>query len=218
MHVKKNLLLVMVAVSTGLHSTCYALEDPFTLFALAASKALTVFQQPFIEVTSTEAVYLREANALPLPDTQCMFTEVSGEQMCVGNSFPTRLRLQPDENLKLGLHPLSVAEFNYNSSDPVLISDPLFLKQDICPEPDPKTKAIATEILQGAERQREIIRGSKRRVLMSPLRSPNVNLDEPEEENSKEDTDIECGRWSQKQTWPRPRTTDRRFSMMTPPC
>ena len=179
----------------GFHSICYPLEDPFTLFALAASKVLIIFQQPFIEVTSTEAVYLREANVLPLPDTQCMHTEISGEQLCVGNRFPTRLRLQPDENLKLGLHPLSIAELNYNTSynlyAPIFISDPLFLRQDIFPEPDPEAKAITTEVLQGAERQREIIKGSKQRVLMWPLRSPNVNLDEPEEENGEEETDIE---------------------------
>ena len=200
----------MIAASMGLHSTCYSLEDPLTLFALAASKAFLVFQQPFIEVTSTEAVYLREANVLPLPDTQCMFTEISGEQMCVGNGFPTRLRLQPGENLKLGLQPLSIAEFNYNTSystfystfyntfyntsAPAFISDPVFLGQDILPEPDPEAKAIATEILQGAERQREIIKKSRQRIQISPLRHPNVNLDEPEEENGEEDTDIEW--WS----------------------
>ena len=182
----------------GLHSTCYSLEAPLTLFALAASKVLLVFQQPFIEVTSTEVVYLREANVMSFPDTQCMFTDISGEQMCVGNGFPTRLRLQPDKNLKLGLQPLSIAELNYNTSynasAPVLISDPLFLKQDIFPEPDPETKAIATEVLQGAERQREISRESKQRVQMSPLRSPNVNCDESEEENGEEDTDIKW--WS----------------------
>ena len=188
MHVKKNLLPTVVVASIGLHSTCYALEDPFTLFALAASKVLLVFQQPFIEVTSTEAVYLREANVLPLPDTQCMFTDISGEQMCVGNGFPTWLRLQPDENLKLGLHPLGIAEFKYNASAP------LFLRQDIFPELNPEAKAIATEVLQGAERQREIIKRSRQRVLMSPFHNPQVNLDEPEEENSEEDTDIEW--WS----------------------
>ena len=199
MYVQKKRLLIVTAVSMGLQSTCYALEDSFTLFALAASKALMVFQPPFIEITSTEAVYLREANALPLPGTQCMFTEISGEQMCVGNGFPTRLRLQPDENLKLGLHPLSIAEFNYNtpyntpydSSAPIFISDPLFLRQDIFPEPDPVAKAVTTEILQGAERQRELIKESRQRIRMWPLRSPNVNLDEPEEENGEEDTDIE---------------------------
>ena len=195
MQVHKNLLPIVVAASMGLHSTCYALEDPFTLFALAASKALTVFQQPFIEVTSTEAVYLREANALPLPDTQCMFTEISGEQMCVGNGFPTRLRLQPDENLKLGLHPLSTAEFNYNTSykisAPIFISDPLFLRQDIFPELNPEAKAIATEVLQGAEQQRELIKKSRQRIRMWPLRNPNANLDEPEEENGEEETDME---------------------------
>ena len=154
MHVQKKTLLLVVVVSIGFHSTCYPLEDSFTLFALAASKALMAFKQPFIEVMSTEVVYLREASVLPLPDTQCMFTEISGEQMCVGNSFPTRLRLQPDENLKLGLQPLSIAEFNYNTphnaSAPVLISDPLFLRQDIFPELNPEAKAIATEILQGS--------------------------------------------------------------------
>ena len=153
-----------------------------------------VFQQPFIEVMSTEAIYLKEANVLPCPGTQCMFTEISGEQMCVGNGFPTRLRLQPDENLKLGLQPLSIAEFNYNTSDPAFISDPLFLRQGIFPEPDPEAKAIATEVLQGAGRQREIIKRSRQRIRMSPLRGFNVNLDEPEEENSEEETDIEW--WS----------------------
>ena len=177
----------------SLHSICHPLENPFTLFALAASKALIVFQ-PFIELTSTEAVYLREANVLPFPGTQCMFTEISGEQMCVGNNLPTRLRLQSDENLKLGLQPLSIAEFNYNTSDPEFISDPLFLRQGIFPEPDPEAKAIATEVLQGAERQREIIKKSRQRIRMSPLRGFNVNLDEPEEENSEEETDIEW--WS----------------------
>ena len=198
MQAQKKLLLVVIAASMGLHSTCYPLEDTFTLFALAASKALMAFQQPFIDVTSTEAVYLREANVLPLPDTQCMFTEISEELMCVGNGFPTRLRLQPDENLQLGLRPLSIAEFNYNTSHnasaPVLISDPLFLKQDIFPEPDPETKAIATEILQGAEQQREIIKKSRQRIRMWPLRSSNAHLDEPEEEGGEEDTDIEW--WS----------------------
>ena len=100
----------------GLHSTCYPLEDHAILFALAACEVLVAFQQLFIEVTSTEAVYLRKANVLPLPDTQCMFTEISGEQMYVGHGFPTRLRLQPDENLRLGLHPLSIAKLNYNHS------------------------------------------------------------------------------------------------------
>ena len=198
---KKNLLMVITA-SMGLHSTCYALEDPFILFALAASKALMAFQQPFIEVTSTEAVYLKEASVLPGPDTQCMFTEISGEQLCVGNGFPTWLRLHPDENVKIGLHSPSIAEFNYktsyntsyNASAPVLISDPLFLGQDIFPKPDPVAEAIATEIQQGVERQREMIKRSRQRVLMSSLRSPNVNLDEPEEENGEEDTDIKW--WS----------------------
>ena len=202
MHIQKKTLLIVVAASTGLHSTCYPLEDLFTLFALATSKALMVFQQPFIEVTSTDAIYLREANVISLPDTQCIFTEIPGEQMCVGNGFPTRLRLQPDENMKLGLHPLSIAEFNYNTayntaydtSVPIFISDPLFLRQDIFSESDPETKAIATEILQGAERQREIIKRSRQRIRMWSLRSPNVNLDEREEEDSEEDTDIEW--WS----------------------
>ena len=185
----------MVAVSIALHSTCHSLEAPFTLLALAASKALIIFQQPFIEVTSTEAVYLREANILPLPDTQCMFTGISGEQMCVGNGFPTQIRLQPDENVKLGFQPLSIAEFNYdifyNASAPIFISDPLFLKQDIFPELNPEAKAIVTEVLQGAERQREIIKKSRQRIRMWPLRNPNASLDEPEEENGEEETDIE---------------------------
>ena len=80
--------------------------------------------------------------------------------------------------------------WSYSISAPIFISDPLFLRQDIFPEPDPEAKAIAIEILQGAERQHEIIRKGGQRVLMWPLRSPNVNLDEPEEESGEEDTDI----------------------------
>ena len=198
MRVRKKNLLAVLAVSIGLHSTSYALEDHDLLFVLAASQALMAFQQPFIEVTSTEAIYLREAKVLPLPDTQCMSTEIPGEQVCVGNSFPTRLRLQPDKNLKLGLHPLCITELNYpppnNTSNPAFISDPLFLRQNIFPELNPEAKAIATEVLQGAEQQREIIKSIRQRVQIWPLRNPNVNLDEPEEENDEEDTDIKW--WS----------------------
>ena len=124
-------------------------------------------RQPPVEVISTKAVYLEAGNALTLPGTQCLYTGIEREQMCFGNSRPTRIRLQSEKKLKLGLSSQSISQLRYNA--PFLPPTPEPLPgQVIFPEFDPGARSIITALQQGAERQREITETARpnRRLLL----------------------------------------------------
>ena len=164
-------------------------------FALAVGKALIITPKPFIEVSSTKEVYVREVVALPLSDTQCLYTQTQEEQVCFGNNQPTRIRLLPDDQLKIGLHSLGISQVE-NILHPMPVADPLFPVRDglslslSLPELDSMAKAIATEIQQGDDRQREIIEKTKqsRSLVLSRFRN-GKSFEEPEEESIEEDSD-----------------------------
>ena len=173
----KKIILSGVAVFGALCSTCYALEEsPVLLFAMAVGKTLMTAQQPYAEVASTEAIYLREGNAHPLHDTQCTYSGIEGEQRCFGNSLPTRIRFQPNKSLKLGLAPQSISQVKNNTSFSPPTPDYL-PDQIIFPEFDSVARAIATEIQQGAERQYEITQSAKQTRRLWLVRSSEARID-----------------------------------------
>ena len=163
-------------------------------FALAVGKALIITPKPFIEVSSTKEVYVRKVVALPLSDTQCLHTQIQEEQVCFGNNQPTRIRLLPDDQLKIGLHSLGISQVE-NILHPMPVADPLFPVRDglslSLPVLDSMAKAIATEIQQGYDRQREIIEKAKqsRNLMLSRFRY-DKGFEEPEEESIEEDSDV----------------------------
>ena len=183
---KKQLILIVIAAFSALCSTCYALEDSFALmFVLTAGKSL-IARQSFIEVTSTEVIYIQEANVLPLSDTQCLYTETPAEQVCFGNNRPTRIRLLPNAPLTIGFHPLGLSLVEY-ALLPTPVTALLFPGQDALPEFYPAIKAIAAELQQSARRQREITEAAKQWHLAISLISDNKSLDW-----LKEDIDEDC--------------------------
>ena len=134
------------------------------MFAVTAARSF-IATQPSIEVTSTEPVLLRGASALPLSDTQCMYTpppeQTPEEQVCFGNNLPTRIELSPAAPLNIGFLPRATSQIEYRLL-PVLVTDPVFSGTGVLPELNPAF-AIATEIQQSAERQREIIEAARQR-------------------------------------------------------
>ena len=151
---------IAVAVLSSLSSTSFALEKSLALmFAVTAARSLIA--PPSIEVTSTESVLLRGANALPLSDTQCMFTETPEEQVCFGNSLPTRIRLLPAAPLNIGFLPEAISQFEYRPL-PAPVTDSVFSGIGALSESDPAF-VIATEIQQSAEWQRKIIEAARQR-------------------------------------------------------
>ena len=164
-------------------------------FALAVGKAFIITPKPFIEVSSTKEVYVRKVVALPLSDTQCLHTQIQEEQVCFGNNQPTRIKLLPDDQLKIGLHSLGISQVE-NILHPMPVADPLFPVRDglsvslSLPELDSMAKAIAKEIQQGDDRQREIIEKAKqsRSLVLSRFRN-GKSFEEPEEESIEEDSD-----------------------------
>ena len=192
-------LILTVAIAFSVHSSNgHALEKSMALpFALAVGKALITTPKPFIEVSSTKEVYVRKVVALPLSDTQCLHTQIQEEQVCFGNNQPTRIRLLPDDQLKIGLHSLGISQVE-NILHPMPVADPLFPVRDglslslslSLPVLDSMAKAIATEIQQGDDRQREIIEKAKqsRNLMLSRFRY-DKSFEEPEEESIEEDSD-----------------------------
>ena len=122
---------------------------------------LLITTHPSIEVTSTESVLLRGGNALPLSDTQCMYTAPPEAQICFGNNLPTRIRLLSAAPLNIGFLPKATSQVEYRLL-PAPITIPVFPGTGALPEPDPAF-VIATEIQQSAERQREIIEAARQR-------------------------------------------------------
>ena len=165
MQTVKKFGLIWFAVTSTLSATCYALEESFASL-LAVGKTFITALPPSIEVTSTQAIYLRESIALPFPDTQCMYTGIEKEQMCFGDNRLTRIRFPPQKNLKLGLSPQSISQLKYNVS-----FSPRIPEQIIFPEFGSESEDIIAEIQLGAERQREITEQAKLnrlRLLLSP--------------------------------------------------
>ena len=136
---------------------------------------MTTRQLP-VEVTSSKAVYLEGGHILPLPGTQCMYTGIERAQMCFGNNRPTRIRLQPDKSLKLGLSPQSISQLKYNTSFPPPIPEH-FPGQAIFPGFGPGTRSILTTIQQEAERQREITETARQNRQLWLLRSFGKHVD-----------------------------------------
>ncbi|WP_252178796.1 hypothetical protein [Endozoicomonas sp. 4G] len=93
------------------------------------------------------------------------------EQVCFGNSQLPRISFPTDDNLKIGLHSLGI--------ETILL--PLFPVRDAL---DSVVKAIAAEIQQKDEQQREIIATAR---MLSRFRSDN-RPEEPEEEGIEEET------------------------------
>ena len=161
----KKLILIVVATLSSLCSTSYALEESLALmFAVTAARSF-IATQPSIEVTSTEPVLLRGASALPLSDTQCMYTpppeQTPEEQVCFGNNLPTRIELSPAAPLNIGFLPRATSQIEYRLL-PALVTDPFFSGTGVLPELNPAF-SIATEIQQSAERQRDIIEATRQR-------------------------------------------------------
>ena len=120
----------------------------------------------------TAEVYA-EAEAFPLPDTQCLYT-APDEQVCFGHNRPTRLRLLPGKPLVLGFHPQGWSQLSY------LVPGP-----DAPPVPDAGAQAIATAIQQGAARQHDIIAQAEQRRLMLSFLHDDQRLEEGEERTPK---------------------------------
>ena len=186
-------LILTVAIAFSVHSSNgHALDKSMALpFALAVGKALITTPKSFIEISSTKEVYVRKVVALPLSDTQCLHTQTQEEQVCFGNNQPTLIRLLPDDQLKIGLHSLGISQVE-NILHPMPVADPLFPVQDglSLSELYSMAKAIAMEIQQGDDRQREIIEKAKqsRNLMLSRFRY-GISFEEPEEESIEEDSD-----------------------------
>ena len=142
-----------------------------------------------VEVTSTKAVYLEEGDAFPLPGTQCIYTGIEREQMCFGNNRPTRIRLHPDNSLRLGLSPQSISQLKYNASFLPPTPEPL-PGQVIFPGFDPEARSIATTIQQGAERQREITETARQNRQLWLLRSFGEHMDGVADEYAGEENEM----------------------------
>ena len=167
-------------------SSCHALKENLSLlFTMVVVKTLMTAQQPPVELTSTKAVYLGEGDALPLPGTQCIYTGIEREQMCFGNNRPTRVRLQPDTKLKLGLSPRGISQLKYNASSPPPIPEP-FPDKVIFPEFDSEAKSIVTTIQQGTERQYEFTETARQNRQLWLLRSCREHMDGVADEYAEE--------------------------------
>ena len=187
---KKKILQIWIAAFSALCSSGYALEGSLPLLLdIAVGKKLMAARQPSVEVTSTKAVYLEEGDVLPLPGTpRCIYTGIAREQMCFGNNHPTRVRLQPDKSLKLGLSPQSISQLKCNASFPPPI--PEFLPgQVIFPEFDPGARSIITTLVQGAERQREITETARQNRRLSLLHSCEEHTDGVDGEYAREENE-----------------------------
>ena len=145
-------------------------------FTMAVGKILMTARQPPVEVTSTKAVYLEEGDAFPLPGTQCTDTGIGRGPMCFGNNRPTRIRLQPDQSLRLEPSPQGISQRKYSVSFPPSLPEP-FPGQVIFPEFDLGDKSIVTTIQQGAERQCAITEAARQNRRLWLLRSFEEHMD-----------------------------------------
>ncbi len=139
MQAVKKFLLIWIAAFSKVSSNCYSMDE-YLAFFMAHGRTLLTTQQLFVEVTSTQAIYLKEANVLPFPDTHCITTKIQGEQLCFGNKDPARVRLQPTKSIKLGLSPQSISQLKFNASLPSSTSVSL-AGQSVFPEFDSGTEA-----------------------------------------------------------------------------
>ena len=209
MQINKKLILIVVATLCSLCSTSYALQESLALmFAVTAARSL-IATPPYIEVTSTDPVLLRGANALSLSDTQCMHTATPEEQVCFGNNLPTRIGLLPAAPLNIGFLHGATSQIEYHLL-PTFVTDPVFPDIDTLSELNPAF-AIATEIQQSAERQHEIIDTARQRQQTFSSHSYDKRLDEQGEKGIETDNkDFE--RW-----WPwepEPDTNDSDMAMV----
>ena len=167
----KKFLLICNAPFSVLSSSCYALEESMPLpFTMVVGETLMTSRQPPVEVISTKAAYLEEGDAPPLSGTQCINTGIGKGSMCFGNNRPTRIRLLPDQSLRLELSPQSISQRKYNVSFPPPIPEPL-PGQVILPEFDLGARLIVTTIQQGAERQYAITEAARQNKRLWLLRS-----------------------------------------------
>ena len=190
MQVVKKLLLVWIVAFSTLSSSGYAQEESLSvlLTIMAIGKNLVTARHPSVEVTSTKAVYLEKGDVLPLPGTQCINTGIEREQMCFGNNRPTRIRLQPDKSLRLGLSPQSISQRKDNTSFPPPIPDPL-PDQALFPGFDPGGRSIVTTLQQEAGRHHEITETAKQNRRLWLLRSCRENMDEVAGEYAEEENE-----------------------------
>ena len=137
---------------------------------MVVGETLMISRQPPVEVISTKVAYLEEGDALPLPGTQCIDTGIGRGPMCFGNNLPTRIRLLPDQSLRLELSPQSISQRKYNVSFPPSIPEPVPV-QVIFPEFDLGDNFIVTTIQQGAERQYAITEAARQNKRLWLLRS-----------------------------------------------
>ena len=173
----KKFLLIWIAAFSAPGYRCDALEESLSLlFAMAVGKTLMTARQSPVEVISTKVLYLEDDDAFPLPSTQCIYTGIERKQMCFGNNRPTRIRLQPDKSLKLGLSPQSISQLKYNASFPPPIPEPL-PGQVIFPGVDPEASSIVTTLQQGAGQQREITETARQNRWLWLLRSCRKHMD-----------------------------------------
>ena len=171
MPVQKRFILAITAALLGLSSTGQALDEkrilPLDLISLNASNMLMT--RPFIEVSSTENVYVRGGNTFPLSGTQCMFINIpEEEQVCFGK--PTQIRLLPGEFKSIGLPPFGLSQIAYLSP----VGSHLF------PSLNGFDKGGITEMQQGVNRQQDILEEAKKRSLMFSL----ISNDSAEEDSA----------------------------------
>ena len=139
-------------------------------FTMVVGKTLMTSRQPPVEVISTKAACLEEGDALPLPGTQCIDTGIRRGPMCFGNNRLTRIRLLPDQSLRLELSPQGILQRKYNVAFPPSLPEP-FPGQVIFPEFDLGDKSVVTTIQQGAERQYAITEAARQNRWLWLLRS-----------------------------------------------
>ena len=184
----KKFLLICNAPFSVLISSCYALEGSMPLpFVMAVGKTLVTSRQPLVEVISTKAVYLEEGDAFPLPGTQCIDTGIGRGLMCFENNRP-RIRLLPDQSLRLELSPQSISQWKYNVSFPPPIPEPV-PGRVIFPEFDFVDKFIVTTIQQGAERQCAITEAARQNSRLWSLRSFEERMDGVADEYAEEENE-----------------------------
>ena len=180
---------IWIAAFSVLCSNGYELEGSLPLLLdIAVGKKLMTARQPPVEVTSTKAVYLEDGDALPLPGTRCIYTGIEREQMCFGNNRPTRVRLQPDKSLKLGLSSQSISQLKCNASFPPPIPESL-PGQVIFLEFDPGARSIITTLVQGAKRQREITETARQNRRLSLFYSCEEQTDGVDGEYAREENE-----------------------------
>ncbi|WP_252177693.1 hypothetical protein [Endozoicomonas sp. 4G] len=118
MKAMKKSSLAWIALLSINSSNCYSTDESFTSLFMALGKKLMSPLPHSVELISTKAIYLNKGNAMPDSGTQCLYTEIEGQQVCFGNDGPTRIWLKPSKSIKFGLSSQSISQLKYNVALP----------------------------------------------------------------------------------------------------